>query len=362
MSKMRLKAKEWELQFGENVLVPFLHNHRASLIAAGELCDRIPCMEGSYMVGYGGPVKRPGFIHPWRNVDHPGRECTCKDWQDYEFPYVHAISAAVADGQRLETLYDQDRLSIRHFRNTYSLKFVPLALDGDFLKGETVKVPAVKLSLGGSLRNKLEHEGSVLNEMADASEDEADVMTSMRMLYVMFTKLTQLTANGTPKSWPASHVCQRLPSEVCPEFALWFPHFNQALCAIDGVHFQHQAAETDASRFRSRKGTTTTNVLISSDWNLQVAFVYAGVEGSAHDSSVLSYSGFMTSIPANYYVLADAGYASTAQVLTPFRGVRYHLQEWGPTCKRPQNAKELFNVMHTKARNVVERLIGVLKR
>ncbi|KAE8958687.1 hypothetical protein PR002_g30789, partial [Phytophthora rubi] len=153
-----------------------------------------------------------------------------------------------------------------------------------------------------------------------------------------------------------------LPSEVCPEFALRCPHFNQALCAIDGVHFQLQVAEEDASPFRSRKGTTTTNVLIASDWNLQVAFVYAGMEGSAHDSSVLSFSGFMASIPANYYVLADAGYALTAQVLTPFRGVRYHLQEWGPRCKRPQNAKELFNLKHAKARNVVERLIGVLKR
>ncbi|GMF51730.1 unnamed protein product [Phytophthora fragariaefolia] len=85
-----------------------------------------------------------------------------------------------------------------------------------------------------------------------------------------------------------------LPSDFCPEFALRFPHFNQALCAIDGVHFQLQVAETDAGRFGSHKGTTTTNVLIASGWNLQAAFVYAGVEGSAHGSSVLSFSAFMT--------------------------------------------------------------------
>ncbi|KAJ8577787.1 hypothetical protein ON010_g1419 [Phytophthora cinnamomi] len=154
----------------------------------------------------------------------------------------------------------------------------------------------------------------------------------------------------------------RVPTSVSPEFASSLPHFNQALCAIVGVHFQLMVAEEDADRFRSRKGTTSTNVLIASDWNLQVSYVYAGVEGSAHDSSVLSFSGFMRQVPVDYYVLADAGYALTNQVLTPYRGVRYHLKEWCSSGCRPKNPKELFNLKHSPARNVVERLIGVLKR
>ncbi|KAF4127238.1 hypothetical protein GN958_ATG23571 [Phytophthora infestans] len=89
----------------------------------------------------------------------------------------------------------------------------------------------------------------------------------------------------------ANLIC--MPSDVCPEFALRFPHFNQALCAIDGVHFLVGVAE---------EGVTTTNVLIASGWNLRVAFVNAGMEGSSHYYSVLSFSGFLTKILTYYYI------------------------------------------------------------
>ncbi|KAE8955316.1 hypothetical protein PR002_g31815, partial [Phytophthora rubi] len=36
--------------------------------------------------------------------------------------------------------------------------------------------------------------------MADASDDEADAMASVRMLYVMLTKLRQLAAISIPNS------------------------------------------------------------------------------------------------------------------------------------------------------------------
>ncbi|KAF4146427.1 DDE superfamily endonuclease [Phytophthora infestans] len=64
-----------------------------------------------------------------------------------------------------------------------------------------------------------------------------------------------------------------------------------------------------------------------------------------------------------FYALGDAGYGLSKQVLTPFRGVRYHLKEWATSdAGRPRNPKELFNLRHAKARNVIERTIGVLKR
>lgn len=64
---------------------------------------------------------------------------------------------------------------------------------------------------------------------------------------------------------------------------------------------------------------------------------------------------------AGYYYLCDNGYANSEGFLTPFRGVRYHLKEWGPGTESPQNAIELFNMRHTKARNVIERAFAVLK-
>lgn len=62
----------------------------------------------------------------------------------------------------------------------------------------------------------------------------------------------------------------------------------------------------------------------------------------------------------NYY-LCDSGYASSEGFLTPYRSVRYHLKEWGPENELPRNEQEMFNMRHSKARNVIERAFGVMK-
>lgn len=41
--------------------------------------------------------------------------------------------------------------------------------------------------------------------------------------------------------------------------------------------------------------------------------------------------------------------------------MRYHLKEWGPGTEAPQNPRELFNLRHTRARNVIERAFAVIK-
>jgi len=48
------------------------------------------------------------------------------------------------------------------------------------------------------------------------------------------------------------------------------------------------------------------------------------------------------------------------KIITPYRGVRYHLKEYSR--RWPQNAKELFNHRHSSLRNVIERTFGVMKR
>jgi len=55
----------------------------------------------------------------------------------------------------------------------------------------------------------------------------------------------------------------------------------------------------------------------------------AGFEGSAHDSRVLEKAMSEDfNIPDGYYFLADAGYGLSRKILTPYRGVRYHIREW----------------------------------
>ncbi|KAG3094858.1 hypothetical protein PI124_g16456 [Phytophthora idaei] len=77
---------------------------------------------------------------------------------------------------------------------------------------------------------------------------------------------------------------------------------------------------------------------------------------------VLARSELVQDLQDGMYVLVDAGYALHPKVLTPYRGVRYHLKEFSEGTGRPHTEKEIFNLQHAKARNIVERLNGCLKR
>jgi hypothetical protein len=58
--------------------------------------------------------------------------------------------------------------------------------------------------------------------------------------------------------------------------------------------------------------------------------------------------------------LVDAGYTNGEGFLAPYRGQRYHLNEWRDG-HQPTTAKEFFNMKHSSARNVIERCFGLLK-
>jgi hypothetical protein len=118
-----------------------------------------------------------------------------------------------------------------------------------------------------------------------------------------------------------------------------------------------------AKRFRNRKGFLSFNCFACCTFDFRFSSILVGWEGSAHDGRVLADAiskGFPT-YPDQYY-LADAGYSLSTQFLTPYRGVRYHLKEWGLAQNRPQTKEELFNLRHSSLRNVVERIFGVVKK
>ncbi|KAA0031963.1 putative nuclease HARBI1 [Cucumis melo var. makuwa] len=62
-----------------------------------------------------------------------------------------------------------------------------------------------------------------------------------------------------------------------------------------------------------------------------------------------------------YYYLCDVGYPNLEGFLVPYRGQRYHLQEWHGAGNAPTNANEYFNMMHSLTRNVIKCTFGVLK-
>ena len=124
----------------------------------------------------------------------------------------------------------------------------------------------------------------------------------------------------------------------------YFPYFQDCIGALDGTHVDAFIQSEAQPPYRNRKGDLTQNVLGVCTFDLQFSFVYAGWEGSAHDTRVLDDAflrGEFSVSPGKYY-LGDAGYPNKAPCLTPYRGVRYHLREQALASQRPSNSKELF--------------------
>jgi hypothetical protein len=121
---------------------------------------------------------------------------------------------------------------------------------------------------------------------------------------------------------PSSNTPPEISSN--PKFA---SYFSNCIGALDGSHIPVTVPVADAKPFRNRKGTLSQNVLAVCNFDMTFSFVLVGWEGSAHDGRVLkdAYSRGLPMVDTNKYFLGDAGYSLTKDVLTPYRGVRYHL-------------------------------------
>ena len=142
------------------------------------------------------------------------------------------------------------------------------------------------------------------------------------------------------------------------------PFFLHCVGAIDGTHIPVIVKITESEQCRNRKSRVTQNCMMMVDFDTRFRYVMTGWEGSAHDGRVLrdaQKQGF--TIPSGKYVLADAGYALEPTVLTPYKRVIYHISAWGRGKRRraPKTPKELFNLCHAHARNVVERTYGIVR-
>ncbi|CAI0384233.1 unnamed protein product [Linum tenue] len=139
-------------------------------------------------------------------------------------------------------------------------------------------------------------------------------------------------------------------------------HFKRCLGALDGTHIDVRPLTEDKPRYRDRKGHLTMNVLGVCTPNLEFVYCLAGWESSAHDSRVLRDALTRPNglnVPQGNYYLCDAGYANCPGFLSPYRGQRYHLKEWGT--RQPETAEEYYNMKHAASRNVIERIFGILK-
>ncbi|KAG6506626.1 hypothetical protein ZIOFF_031953 [Zingiber officinale] len=137
--------------------------------------------------------------------------------------------------------------------------------------------------------------------------------------------------------------------------------FQGCLGALDGPLIKVTPPSEEKSRYRTRKGCISTNVLGVCCPNMEFIYVLPGWEGSAHDGRVLRNAisrPHGLRVPRGYYYLVDSGYCNVNGFLTPYRGQRYHLKEFDG--HQPETAEEYFNMKHSKARNNHKNAVGLL--
>ena len=143
----------------------------------------------------------------------------------------------------------------------------------------------------------------------------------------------------------------------------FFPYFEDAIGATDATHITCCPSAAERQLSRNRKGWMSQNCLACCSFDLRFQYMLSGWDGSAADAVIFNNARQSDlRVPDGRYYLADAGFGACASLMVPYRGVRYHLAEWGRAGLRPANREELYNLRHSSARNVVERIFGILKR
>lgn len=99
---------------------------------------------------------------------------------------------------------------------------------------------------------------------------------------------------------------------------------------MDGTHINCCPSADFRHLARDRKGGVTQNTLACCGFDLRFQYILSGMDGCTADASMYN-DAHLTDlkIPVGKYYLADAGFGICDSLLVPFRGVRYHLAEWG---------------------------------
>ncbi|XP_075490887.1 uncharacterized protein LOC142529279 [Primulina tabacum] len=135
--------------------------------------------------------------------------------------------------------------------------------------------------------------------------------------------------------------------------------------ALDGTYINVHVPVLEKGKYRTRKGTIAVNVLGVCNRDMNFIYALCGWEGSAADARVLRDALSRDDglkVERGCYYLCDNGYANVHGFLTPYRRVPYHRDAWGNRKNASQNYKALFKWRHNKARNVIERAFGLLKK
>lgn len=132
-------------------------------------------------------------------------------------------------------------------------------------------------------------------------------------------------------------------------------HFPGAFASIDGTHIEIKEPLEHKERYYNRKQYTSIILQAVCDEKMQFLDVHIGSPGSMHDARVLRTSSLFStmeslSIPTDLHILGDSAYPLSMWLLTPFRD-NGHLT----------NNQRRYNIVHSKARCVIEHAFAQLK-
>ncbi|KAH7835031.1 hypothetical protein Vadar_022235 [Vaccinium darrowii] len=112
------------------------------------------------------------------------------------------------------------------------------------------------------------------------------------------------------------------------------PFKGKCIGALDGTHVKLQfRRKGDGLVFRGRKGYPTINILAVCDFNLTFVYVSCGWDGISHDHHIFKQTTkdpiykFPHPQQGKFY-LVDAGYPNAIGYLAPYKGHRYHQEEF----------------------------------
>ncbi|XP_006604141.2 putative nuclease HARBI1 [Glycine soja] len=154
------------------------------------------------------------------------------------------------------------------------------------------------------------------------------------------------------------------PDEILKD-ARYCSYFRNCIGVIDGTHIRVCVPSHLQGVYIGRKGYTTTNVMAVCDFSMCFTFVWAGWEGSAHDTKI-----FMEALrklalhfahpPQGKYYLVDSGYPTFMGFLGLYKKTRYHIPQFriGP---RIRGRVEVFNYYHSSLRSTIEHAFDLCK-
>jgi len=136
-----------------------------------------------------------------------------------------------------------------------------------------------------------------------------------------------------------------VPEEISKSGS-FYPWFKDCISILDRTHIPVHVPDAVRAAYHNRKGTLSQNVLAATTMDMMFAYVLPGWEGSAADSQIFddAHAEDFTILEGWYY-LADTGYPNCDTLLVPYRGVQYHLKEWGRASEKYVLLSPLMRVL-----------------